>query len=279
MLAFALALMSTPQNIPHYPGYKLVWQEEFSTEGVPDPKNWGYERGFVRNKEAQWYQPQNARVEDGRLIIEARKERVKNPNFVEGDDNWMKNREFAEYTSASITTQGIHSWLYGRWEMKGKIDIRLGLWPAWWTVGTARRWPGSGEIDMMEFYRGVLLANVAWAADDQWGSAWDDVKLPIEEVAKKAGFASADAWAAEDHIWRMDWDKDWIRLYVDGALLNEIDLSKTVNASADKQNPMREPHVMRINLAVGATGGDPSGTKFPARLEVDWVRVYQKSND
>jgi beta-glucanase (GH16 family) len=75
----------------------------------------------------------------------------------------------------------------------------------------------------------------------------------------------------------MDWDKDQIGLYVDDQLLNTIDLSKTINGDAAKANPFHEPHYILLNLAIGgASGGDPSQTPFPARFEVDYVRVYQK---
>src|SRR5688572_30219434 len=69
---------------PTYPGYALVWADEFDRNGDPDPNNWGYERGFVRNRELQWYQPENARIAEGLLVIEARRERVANPNFEAG---------------------------------------------------------------------------------------------------------------------------------------------------------------------------------------------------
>jgi beta-glucanase (GH16 family) len=76
----------------------------------------------------------------------------------------------------------------------------------------------------------------------------------------------------------MDWDSDRIQLYVDDFLLNTIDLQKTFNQSSDKANPFREPHYIVLNLAIGGTnGGDPSGTSFPARFEVDYVRVYQNT--
>ena len=102
---------STP---PSYPGYSLAWADEFDGTGEPDPKRWTYERGFVRNRELQWYQPQNARQADGLLIIEARRERVANPGYEAGAGNWQRSREFAEYSSASVTTRGLHSWRYGR---------------------------------------------------------------------------------------------------------------------------------------------------------------------
>src|SRR5687767_10314127 len=107
---------------PNYPGYALVWADEFNRNGDPDPKNWTYERGFVRNRELQWYKPENARNADGLLIIEARRERVANTSFEPGSSDWKRNREFAEYTSASLLTRGLHSWRYGRFEMRGRID-------------------------------------------------------------------------------------------------------------------------------------------------------------
>ena len=61
--------------------YKLVWADEFEKNGMPDVRNWTFERGFVRNREDQWYQPENARCEDGLLVIEGRRERVQNPDY------------------------------------------------------------------------------------------------------------------------------------------------------------------------------------------------------
>ena len=84
-----------------YPGYQVVWADEFYRDGEPDAKNWTYERGFVRNRELQWYRPGNARVGAGLLTIEARRERVPNPAFQSGSTDW-RNREFAEYSSASL---------------------------------------------------------------------------------------------------------------------------------------------------------------------------------
>ena len=254
-----------------YPGYTLVWSDEFDRDGWPDPRSWTYERGFVRNREHQWYQADNAVVRNGILIIEGRRERKQNPLYdpAAGND-WRRSREFIEYTSASLTTRGIRGWKYGRFEMRGKIDVRPGLWPAWWTVGDGGRWPASGEIDMMEYYRGMLLANVAWAADAQGKAAWDDTRLPIDSLGP--------GWADRFHVWRMDWDEREIRLWVDDRLLNTIDLSQTVNRDGVGRNPLQQPHHIILNLAIGGdNGGDPSKTAFPARLEVDWVRVYPRS--
>jgi len=251
-------------------GLKLVWSDEFNEEGRPDPNNWTYERGFVRNQELQWYQPENALCENGMLIIEGRRERKENPRYSADGRDFRQNREYAEYTSASLTTRRLHSWKFGRFEMRGRIDTRPGLWPAFWTLGIEGPWPSNGEIDIMEYYRGVLLANAAWATEKRWVAKWDDSKKPITEF-------NDPNWSEKFHIWRMDWDSDSIKLYVDDMLLNEVDLSKTINKDGEGKNPFHQPHYIILNLAIGGkAGGDPSNTKFPAKFEVDYVRIYQK---
>jgi beta-glucanase (GH16 family) len=270
-LALPTTLAAAMDTIPVPAGYELAWSDEFGKDGAPDPANWRFERGFVRNDEAQWYQPENARVADGVLVIEGRRERVPNPRYDSTATDWRRSRRYAEYTSASMNTRGLHDWKYGRFEMRGRIDTRAGLWPAFWTLGSRGGWPANGEIDIMEYYRGMLLANVAWA-DAKHAAVWDDTGLPIERLG-------AD-WSSQFHVWRMDWDEKEIRLYVDDRLLNTTDLSTTFNGDAEHRNPLREPHYILLNLAIGGTqGGDPSATDFPARFEVDWVRVYRKTGE
>jgi len=265
-----LAIARGPDQPADYADYQLVWADEFNTDGPPDAKNWTYERGFVRNEELQFYRPENARCESGFLIIEARRERLENPRYQDGARNWQRSRQFAAYTSACLITRGLHEWQYGRFEMRGRIDTRPGMWPAWWTLGRARGWPGGGEIDIMEYYRGELLANVAWLGARRGQSRWDTFKKPIRE------FADAE-WSKKFHVWRMDWDRESIKLYVDDQLLNTTELADTVNGDREAANPFHEPHYMLLNLAIGGTqGGDPSATEFPARFEVDYVRVYQR---
>lgn len=255
------------------PGYRLVWADEFDVDGPPDPKTWGFERGFSRNEELQWYQEDNAVVLDGVLLIEGRRERVENPDHEPGSRDWKKRRKFAEFTSSSLRTRDKHEWQYGIFEMRARIDTRPGLWPAWWTLGSKRPWPGCGEIDIMEYYDGVLLANACWKANGgRWSQHWDATRTPLDALEPER---DAEAWSAAFHVWRMEWSADRIDLYVDGTLLNSIDVTQTFNP--DGSNPFREPHYMILNLAIGGTkGGDPSGTEFPARFEVDYVRVYQR---
>ena len=255
---------------PDIQGYKLVWSDEFDKNGPPDSTKWRYEKGFVRNEELQWYQEDNARCEKGLLIIEARKESKTNPRYEAGSVDWKKNRPKIEYTSSSINTATKHSWQYGRFIMKGKIDISSGLWPAWWTLGISGRWPSNGEIDIMEYYRKMLLANVAFIGSN--GKAeWYDKKFPIDSLG-------GAQWASKFHVWRMDWDEDAIALYIDDQLLNKVELSKLVNKDGAGINPFKQPHYMLLNLAMGGmNGGSLEGTKFPNRFEVDYVRVYKKN--
>jgi beta-glucanase (GH16 family) len=183
---------------------------------------------------------------------------------------WRRSREFAEYTSASLTTRGLRSWQYGRFEMRGRIDTRAGLWPAFWTLGVAGPWPHNGEIDVMEYYRGLLLANAAWGGTARSQAIWDDSRTPIASFGK--------GWPGAFHVWRMDWDERAIALSVDGRRLNDVDLARTVNEDGTRANPFHQPHYLLLNLAVGGTqGGDPSSTRFPARFEIDYVRVYARA--
>ena len=248
---------------------KLVWHDEFDTNGSPDPANWNYERGFVRNQELQWYQPENAFCTNGLLVIEARPEHKPNPQFVAGSKSWKTSREWIDYTSASLTTRSLREFKYGKFEMRARIDTRLGSWPAFWTLGATPgvRWPACGEVDIMEYYTNVVLANVAYSlgGEAQWSS-------PRKSIAELGG----DAWPEKFHIWTMDWDEKKIDLLLDGNLMNHFDVATADNA--DEGNPFHGPVYFILNQAIGGTkGGDPSQTKFPIRFEVDWVRVYQHS--
>ena len=105
---------------------------------------------------------------------------------------------------------------------------------------------------------------------EKWKGIWSTVKKPVSEF-------NDPEWSNKFHVWRMDWDEKNIRLYVDDLLLNSIDLEKTYNAKEPHKNPFRQPHYILIGMAIGGdNGGDPSKTEFPARYEIDYVRVYQK---
>lgn len=253
-------------------GMTLIWNDEFNTNGKPDPKNWKYESGFVRNQELQWYQSENANCVDGVLVIEGRREKLPNPNYRDSSNNWKLSRRYAEYTSSSIKTQGLQQFLYGRLEIRARIDTSTGSWPAIWTLGVRGGWPLNGEVDIMEFYRiktvPTILANLAWGTSEKGGPIWNTKTLPLSD------FISKDPeWTKKFHVWRMDWNKDSISLYLDDMLLNTGVLSKTLNP--DKTNPFLQPHYLLLNLAIGSNGGDPVTTKFPLKYEVDYVRYYK----
>jgi len=251
-------------------GYKLVWSDEFNKDGAVDTGKWRFEKGFVRNQEFQWYQQDNAWCEKGLLIIEGRREQKPNPNYQAGSDDWRKKNANINYTSSSINTSGKHSWQYGRFIMRGRINIDPGLWPAWWTLGTKGRWPSNGEIDIMEYYSNRVMANVATGTDQQFKAKWFTKIWPADSLGGKE-------WASKFHDWRMDWDENQISLYMDDFLVNKVALSDLVNRDGTNINPFKQPHYMLFDLAIGGTqGGDPTNTKFPNRFEVDYVRVYQK---
>ncbi len=281
--------MATPLGaaVPSHAGYTLIWHDEFDVDGPPDPANWVPETGFIRNREWQWYQLRNANCAGGLLVIEAKAERAENPRFdpEAPESDWKRSRKEAPFTSASIKTMGLYRFQFGRFEMRGRIDIRAGMWPAFWSVGSgtpetpARPWPNNGEIDIMEFYDGLLLANGAWGSAKPGAAQWDDVKIPIEEFAKRAGYANAAAWAADFHVWRLDWTAEKMSFFCDDLLLNEVDLERTFNTVPDadgvRGNPFREPHHLILNLAIRGAPTEAIRRSLPAKFEVDWVRVYQ----
>lgn len=253
-------------------GYTLVWADEFNKDGQPDSANWTYENGFVRNEELQWYQPENAICKNGILVIEAKRESKPNPLYAEGSSDWRKKSSTINYSSSSLLTRGKKNWQYGRFEMRARIDISNGIWPAWWTLGVDKRWPGNGEIDIMEYYKGKLLANIACLGKDR-KAEWYSNTFKMDSLG-------GTAWASKFHLWRMDWTAEYIALYCDEQLLNKVELSLLNNKDGSEFNPFKQPHYMLLNLAIGGqNGGDPSKTDFPKKFEVDYVRVYQKNSN
>jgi len=257
--------------------WQLVWSDEFNRDGRPDTATWNYEEGFVRNEEAQWYQPDNAWQQDGLLIIEARRENRPNPTYRPDSRHWGQRRKTINYTSACITTRGKREFTYGRLEVSARIPTASGAWPAIWTLGMQMEWPSCGEVDLMEYYpiggKPHILANVAWGKDRRYDAAWNSQTVPITH------FTGHDPhWAQQFHTWRMDWDETSIRLYLDDELLNEVPLSTTRNGSAGQgRNPfLNLPQYILLNLALGGQHGGPiNDMALPMRYEIDYVRIYQ----
>ncbi|WP_081743687.1 BT_3987 domain-containing protein [Bacteroides timonensis] len=273
---------------------KLVWHDEFNGTGIPDPEVWRFEEGFCRNQEAQWYYDQNAICKDGALVITGKQEQIKNPNYEAGSSDWKKNREYAEYTSSSIVTKN-YRFRKGTMVVRAKIPTASGAWPAIWTTGGSTdswcwEWPLGGEIDLLEYYyvgdKQSIHANACWGSDTRWSGKWDSYNRPL------ADFEANDRnWGDKYHIWRMDWDDDYIKLYLDDELMNEIDLNNTGNGTGGLsdwwrgswRNPFRDAgnegegfgQQIFLNLALGSNGGTPDLAQFPLEYHVDYVRVYQ----
>ena len=258
-------------------GWRLIWNDEFDGDGGLDSDKWDFEKGFVRNYELQWYAPENAFQRDGKLVIEARKDDFPCPAYDADESNCRTSRERVKYTSASVITRGKFSFLYGRVEVAARIPVCKGAWPAIWLLGSDLPWPANGEIDMLEYYQhqGVptILANACWAGDTDEDTQWDSSYTPLTH------FSDNDpAWATRFHVWSMEWDPDYIRLYLDDELLNQIDLKKTVNGKARGTgiNPFHSPQYLLLNLALDTRVKELNPADFPMRYEIDYVRVYQK---
>jgi len=252
----------------------LVWSDEFDYNGLPDPNKWTYERGFVRNEELQYYtvgRMENARVENGVLIIEARQEAWPNPEY---DPNapsrqWQRSRRQAEFTSASITTKGKAQWKYGRIEVRAKLPSGLGVWPAIWTLGVnidRVGWPKCGEIDIMEyvgFEPNTIWANVHMAKYNHMLGTSKGSKIQIPRPY--------DSF----HLYALEWDKEKLRFYIDDKQYFQFD---NEHGGVDVW-PYDEPHYLLLNLAVGGSWGGQRGVDrsiFPQRFVIDYVRVYQR---
>lgn len=252
--------------------WKLVWSDEFDKPGLPDASKWSYETGFVRNNEAQYYiraRKENARVEDGMLIIEARKEHFKNPAFEQGAEGKGRGREFAEYTSASLTTRGKASWTHGRMEVRAKLPAGRGTWPAIWTIGTninQMGWPACGEIDIMEFVGfepGVIHANVH-NGNYQGG----------RRVNQGSHIKVSDASSAF-HVYAIEWDKDHMDFFVDYRKY----MTFRNDGTGTNGWPYDHDQYLILNLAIGGAWGGAKGiddTIFPQHYYIDYVRVYQR---
>jgi beta-glucanase (GH16 family) len=255
LFLFCALTISINGQIP-YEKYQLSWSDEFDSDGAPNSANWGYEEGCsIRNKELQNYtraRLENARVENGVLVIEARKEKMGSCN----------------YTSASLITRGKRSFKYGLFELRAKIDIMSGSWPAWWWLPNSGGWPKGGEIDMMEFYQGKLLFNVM-DGNQRWTSK-------TQTVSSLGG----SVWADSFHVWTWEWDSTKIDLWLDGKLMNHYLVANANGTGPNGENPFSRPGYMLINQAIGGTnGGDPSRTSFPVKCLVDYIRYYQPGKD
>lgn len=243
--------------------WNLVWQDEFNGKNIDESK-WNFVQGGggYGNNELQNYtnRKENARQENGNLVIEARKE------------NFGGN----EYTSAKLTTQNKGDWTYGRYEIRAKLPKGQGIWPAIWMMPTDydlySGWPASGEIDIME-----LLGH---APNQVHGTL--HYGLPWKHTGEMYTLPKGTKDFSEDyHTFTLDWEPGEISWYVDGVLFAKQSdwYSKNENAAAPYTYPapFDRDFFLQLNVAVGGNwpGYPDQTTSFPNQMLVDYVRVYE----
>lgn len=268
-----VCIFSTPtvfgdDDITPFPGgsgefTKLVWNDEFDVDGLPDPAKWSYEKGYVRNSELQYYteaRSENIKIENGLLKIFAR------------NDNAVIDGQARDITSASIHTQYKGDWKYGRMEMRAKLPIAIrGNWPAFWMMPSDQTygwWPKSGEIDIME-HVGYTPQAVFFAAHTQannhasggsWTKSWNDNTI-----------------STDFHIYAVEWFEDRIDWYFD----NTKQFTIYNDGGGWESWPFNERFYIILNLAFGGGWGGAAGVepeKLPAEYQVDYVRVFQSED-
>ena len=249
--------------------WKIVWQDEFNYSGTPDPKKWVYETGHLRNKEEQYYtcnRKENINVENGALTITGRKEIFPNEFYKKESTEWLSEKPFANYTSASIHTNKHKGWKYGKIEVRAKLPTGKGMWPAIWMMGSNRDkagWPECGEIDIMEY----VLSDPEYIH----GSLhFPDPKTEYRSSGGKMKIIPDTAF----HIYSIEWDKNKILFIRDGVMYHRFPLDE---AGKGRVNPFRKPFYLKLNLAMGARWPGPIDDKtLPQEFIIDYVRVYKK---
>jgi beta-glucanase (GH16 family) len=253
--AFSLAAQSAGPVPAQPPSWTLAWHDEFDG-GAIDLSNWNFDLGGGGwgNGEAESYtsRPENARVEDGSLVIEARQEKYQGSYF----------------TSARLKTQGLRSFTYGRVEARIKVPAGKGMWPAFWLLGEdigSVGWPACGEIDAMEY--------VGKDPRLVYGTAHGPGYSGSLGISRQ--YRATQDIADDYHVYAVEWEPGEIRWYFDGEKYSTVS-----KADLDGKNwVFDKPFFIILNLAVG--GGFPGpvalDTRFPARMLVDYVRVYSKA--
>jgi len=241
-------------------GWRLVWADEFLVDGHPDAAKWGYDIGRGSwgwgNNEAQYYTDrlENARVENGRLVIEARRESFGG----------------ADYTSARLVTRHKGDWRYGRVEVRAKMPHGRGTWPAIWMLPTDwvyGGWPASGEIDIMEhvgYDHGVIHGTIHTALYNH-----------MLGTHKGGSIIRADLDTVF-HTYAIEWDEESIVWFVDDTQYFRFDREPDKGSGAW---PYDQRFHLLLNIAIGGTWGGAQGIDnsiFPQTMEVEHVRVYER---
>lgn len=241
--------ISTSVALTLYVAPKAIWADEFNVDGAPDGTKWAYDLGNGDwgwgNNELQYYtnRADNVKVLGGKLIITPIKEAYQGSN----------------YTSARIKTQGKFSFKYGKVEIKAKLPLGGGTWPALWMLGnniTTASWPACGEIDIME--------HVGNTQNKIYGTLHYPNFSGGNAVSKTTTITNA---SSEFHVYSLDWRADAIKFYVDGTLFHTF----TNNSAL----PFNQNFFLIINCAMGGNFGgavDPNFTS--STFEVDYIRVF-----
>lgn len=239
--------------------YELVWSDEFEGEGLPDSTKWGYDVGGSGwgNNELQYYtNDQNAWLEDGNLVIEARAQ------------NYMDR----SYTSARLITKNKGDWLYGRFEIKAKLPSGRGTWPAIWMLPTDwvyGGWPRSGEIDIMEhvgYDQDTIVQSIHTNAFNHAINTQKGASRYIEGVSENF------------HVYRIDWYPEEIIFFIDDVQIYKFKPSNNLTYPTYEEWPFDKRFHLLLNIAVGGDWGGAQGVAddiWPQRMEVDYVRIYQ----
>lgn len=240
---------------------KLIWSDEFDYNGAPDSTLWTYDLGNGcpdlcgwGNQELQYYtkNESNVRVSNGRLVIEAHRERA-------GE---------SDYTSAKVRSAHEGSWQYGYFEIRAKLPRGRGTWPAIWMLPMESiygGWPASGEIDIMEhvgFDPGVVHGTVHTTAFNHLKGTQMGKQINVED------FDTAF------HTYGINWIADKIEFYVDGKKYHEF----VNNGEGEEAWPFDHEFYLILNIAVGGGWGGQQGVDdsiWPQSMEVDYVRVYE----
>ena len=242
--------------------WAVVWSDEFNDTGLPDTSKWIYDIGNWGwgNFELQYYteaRPENTRIEDGNLIIEARKNDMENP-----------------WTSARITTRGKESFLYGKIEIRAKVPVERGNWAAGWTLGDSYidelSWPYCGEIDILE--------SVGYEIDDSTGKGKAHASVHCSAYYFKKGnqhtaILDVDDMKDQFHTYTLEWFPDSIKAYVD-----DYHYFSYYDTSTDLSWPFNKPQNIILNLAMGGGWGGAQGmdeSVTSQKFIIDYVRIYE----
>lgn len=239
--------------------YELVWSDEFDYEGIPDESKWGYDVGGSGwgNNELQYYTAgENVYVEDGICTITARKE----------------DYSGKEYTSTRMISKNKGDWLYGRIEIRAKLPMGVGTWPAIWMLPTDWKyggWPRSGEIDIME--------HVGYDMGQIHGTIHTDAYNHVKGTQLGKSVTREDASEAF-HTYTMEWLPDKIMIYADEKLYFVYKPSNLIECPGVDEWPFDQRFHLLMNIAVGGNWGGAKGVDpdiYPQTMEIDYVRVYQ----